>query len=147
MNELKEISHASLFDASLGAYVEITTFHDDLSRLGIAIQFPRAEVCRSRSAFAAAVEAAADFIWDQTYHALFGQEAVQAIPINLIELAADRSFVASAADARPLASAVPRGTPRVPSVRKRRRGNRYDPLYRAPSFAHARLKKERDRDE
>lgn len=53
-------------------------------RLSFAVIFPRSGICRSRSAFVAAVDAAANAIWEEAYHALFGNEAAPYVPEEII---------------------------------------------------------------
>lgn len=91
MNEFETITKKSCYDPTIRATVGIITFKTDRNQLGFAVVLPDAGICRSRPAFSAAVVAAADSIWNTTYHALFGEEAARFIPASLFAEYAERS--------------------------------------------------------
>lgn len=68
---------------------------DDFS-LYVCINFDSPGICRSRPLFKAAVEAAANAIWAETYHALYGEEAAPYVNEQMLT----ESFEASYADTR-----------------------------------------------
>jgi len=56
----------------------------DADHFSFTVIFPHTGICRSRPAFFAAVDAAANAIWEEAYHNLFGGEACPYIPEEII---------------------------------------------------------------
>ena len=56
----------------------------DSEKFSFTVIFPSTGMCRSRPAFFAAVDAAANAIWSEAYHYLFGHEAEPFIPEDII---------------------------------------------------------------
>ena len=56
--------------------VAMSAINPDDGSLCVMISFDNPGICRSRPLFIGAVVAAASAIWSQTYHALYGEEAL-----------------------------------------------------------------------
>lgn len=85
-SQFETIVNKMLFDASQNHMdLDVNMMKKkDSDRFSFTVIFPNTGICRSRPAFFAAVDAAANAIWEEAYHYLFGDEASAFIPEEII---------------------------------------------------------------
>lgn len=85
-SQFETIVNKVLFDASQNHMdLEVHMMKKkDADNFSFTVFFPNTGICRSRPAFFAAVDAAANAIWEEAYHTLFGDEACPYIPEEVI---------------------------------------------------------------
>lgn len=85
-SQIETIANKVLFDASPN-HMDLDVHmmkKKDSDTFSFTVIFPHTGICRSRPAFFAAVDAAANAIWEEAYHSLFGDEALPYIPEEII---------------------------------------------------------------
>lgn len=85
-SQFETIVNKVLFDASQNHMdLDVNMMKKkDSDRFSFTVIFPNTGICRSRPAFFAAVDAAANAIWEEAYHYLYGDEACPYIPEEII---------------------------------------------------------------
>lgn len=85
-SQFETIANKVLFDASRN-HMDLDVHmmkKKDSDHFSFTVIFPHTGICRSRPAFFAAVDAAANAIWEEAYHSLFGSEACPYVPEDII---------------------------------------------------------------
>lgn len=85
-SEFDTIAMKTLFDPSEN-HNDIDVFvmrNKRTGSIGLSVIFPCSGIYRSRPALSATVDTAVNAIWEQAYHTLFGDEALDYIPAELL---------------------------------------------------------------